>query len=40
VARALKSRENSFLQEVEEIFRANVLVRGDVSLHREHFDIN
>ncbi len=40
VARLLKSRDNSFLQEIEEIFRANVLVRGDVSLHREHFDIN
>ena len=40
VARALKSRENSYLQEIEEIFRANVLIRGDVTLHREHFDIN
>jgi ribonuclease G len=40
VARALKARENSYLQEIEELFRANVLVRGDVSLHREHFDIN
>jgi ribonuclease G len=40
IARALKSRDNSYLQEIEEIFRANVMVRGDVSLHREHFDIN
>jgi ribonuclease G len=40
IARTLKSRDNSYLQEIEEIFRANVLVRGDVSLHREHFDIN
>jgi ribonuclease G len=40
VARALKARENTYLQEIEEIFRANILVRGDVSLHREHFDIN
>ena len=40
IARALKSRDNSYLQEIEEVFRANVLVRGDVSLHREHFDIN
>ena len=39
VARALKSRDNGFLQELEEIFGANVLVRSDVSLHRENFDV-
>ncbi len=40
VARKLKSRDNNYLQELEQIFRANVLVRGDVSLHRDHFDIH
>ncbi len=40
VARKLKSRDNNYLRELEQILRANVLVRGDVSLHRDHFDIN
>ena len=40
VARKLKSRDNNYLKELEQILRANVLVRGDVSLHRDHFDIH
>ena len=40
VARKLKSRDNNYLRELEQILRANVLVRGDVSLHRDHFDIH
>jgi Rne/Rng family ribonuclease len=39
VARALKSRDNTFLQELEEALGAHVLVRSDVSLHRENFDV-
>ena len=39
VARKLKSRDNNYLQEIEQILRGHVLVRSDVSLHREHFDI-
>ena len=40
VARKLKLRDNNYLKELEQILRANVLVRGDVSLHRDHFDIH
>ncbi len=40
IARKLKSRDNSYLQELEELLRANVFVRGDGSLHRENFDIH
>ena len=40
VARKLKSRDNNYLQEIEQILRGHVLVRSDVSLHREHFDID
>ena len=40
VARVLKSRENTFLQEIEDGLKVNVLVRGDLSLHRENFDFN
>ena len=39
VARKLKSRDNNYVQEIEQIMRGHVLVRSDVSLHREHFDI-
>ena len=38
VARVLKSRENTYLQEIEDVLKVNVLVRGDLSLHRENFD--
>ncbi len=37
VARVLKSRENSYLQDIEQLVRSHVLVRSDVSLHREKF---
>ena len=40
VARTLKSRKNRYLQEIEELLKSHVLVRSDLSLHREHFDIN
>ena len=40
VARTLKSRKNRYLQEIEELLKSHVLVRSDVSLQREHFDIN
>ena len=40
VARTLKSRRNRYLQEIEDLLRSHVLVRSDLSLHREHFDIN
>ena len=38
VARVLKSRDNTYLQEIEDVLKVNVLVRGDLSLHRENFD--
>ncbi len=40
IARFLKARDNTYLQEIEDILRTHVLVRSDQSLHREHFDIN
>jgi ribonuclease G len=40
VARVLKSRDNTYLQEIEDALKVNVLVRGDLSLHRENFDFN
>jgi ribonuclease G len=40
VARTLKSRRNSYLQEIEESLKSHVLVRSDLALLREHFDIN
>ncbi len=40
VARTLKSRDNFYLQEIEDIFQSSVVIRSDVGLHREHFDIN
>jgi ribonuclease G len=40
VARLLKSKDNLYLQEVEEILHCNVLVRSDVGLNRENFDID
>ena len=40
VARTLKSRKNRYLQEIEELLKSHVLVRSDLSLQREHFDIN
>jgi ribonuclease G len=40
IARFLKARDNTYLQEIEDTLRTHVLVRSDQSLHREHFDIN
>jgi len=40
IARVLKSRDNAYLQELEETFRSNVIVRGDLGIHRENYDIN
>ena len=37
VARVLKSRDNTYLQDLEQLLRSNVLVRSDASLHRENF---
>ena len=38
VARVLKSRDNTYLQDLEQLLRSHVLVRSDASLHRENFD--
>ena len=37
VARVLKSRDNTYLQDLEQLLESQVLVRSDVSLHRENF---
>ena len=37
VARVLKSRDSTYLQDIEQLLRSHVLVRSDVSLHREKF---
>jgi hypothetical protein len=39
VARLLKSNQNSFLQEMEEILGRTVMVKGDPLLHQEKFDL-
>ncbi|HYL37561.1 MAG TPA: Rne/Rng family ribonuclease [Bryobacteraceae bacterium] len=39
VARFLKSNQNKYLEELEEILRRPVLVRADGSLHHEKFDL-
>jgi ribonuclease G len=39
VARVLKSNRNTYLQELEEILRRNVVVRSDPLLHQERFDL-
>jgi len=40
VARTLKDRQNSYLQELETALKSRILVRSDGSLHRENFDVN
>ncbi len=40
VAKRLKSRDNAYLQELEEILGSNVIVRGDPSLYADNFDVN
>ena len=39
VARLLKSNQNTYLQEVEEILGKTVMVKGDPQLHQEKFDL-
>jgi len=39
VARVLKSHHNKYLEEVEEILRRPVLVKGDPAVHQEKFDL-
>lgn len=40
VAQELKSRSNTYLQELEQFFGAAVIVKSDVTLARENFDID
>jgi Rne/Rng family ribonuclease len=39
VARLLKSNQNSYLQELEEILGRTVIVKSDAQLHQEKFDL-
>ena len=39
VAKVLKSNQNSYLQEIEEILGRTVLVKSDPPLHQEKFDL-
>jgi len=39
VAKVLKSNQNSYLQEIEEILDRTVLVKSDPLLHQEKFDL-
>lgn len=39
VAKVLKSSQNSYLQEIEEILGRTVLVKSDAMLHQEKFDL-
>ena len=39
VAKLLKSNQNTYLQEIEEILGRNVLVKADPLLHQEKFDL-
>jgi ribonuclease G len=39
VAKVLKSNQNKYLEELEDILRRPVLVKGDASLHHEKFDL-
>src|SRR5580658_7834670 len=39
VAKVLKSNQNSYLQEIEEILGRTVLVKSDPLLHQEKFDL-
>jgi Rne/Rng family ribonuclease len=39
VARVLKSHQNKYLEELEEVLRRPVLVKGDPQLHHEKFDL-
>jgi ribonuclease G len=39
VAKFLKSNQNKYLEEMEEVLRRPVLVKGDPTLHQEKFDL-
>jgi Rne/Rng family ribonuclease len=39
VAKILKSNHNKYLEELEEILRRPVLVKGDLGIHQEKFDL-
>jgi ribonuclease G len=39
VAKVLKSNQNTFLQELEEILGRTVIVKSDANLHQEKFDL-
>jgi ribonuclease G len=39
VARLLKSNQNSYLQELEEILGRTVIIKTDNQLHQEKFDL-
>ena len=39
IGRTLKSRKNNYLQELETALKSHIVVRSDLSLHREKFDI-
>jgi len=40
VAHVLKSHQNQYLEELEEVFRRPVLVKSDPLLHHEKFDLS
>jgi ribonuclease G len=39
VAKVLKARDNRYLEEIEEILKRPVLVKGDETIHHEKFDL-
>ena len=39
VAKLLKSNQNTYLQEIEEILGKPVIVKSDAQLHPEKFDL-
>jgi ribonuclease G len=39
VAKVLKSHQNKYLEELEEVLRRPVLIRGDALMHHEKFDL-
>ena len=39
VAKLLKSNQNTYLQEIEEILAKPVIVKSDPLLHQEKFDL-
>jgi len=39
VAKVLKSNQNKYLEELEEVLRRPVLIRSDSQLHHEKFDL-